>query len=47
MDKQQSQIKNNLNLFGKYINKNLKLIPFNVKPFDLGSIKYLPPVSKE
>lgn len=38
--------KNSLYIFNKNIN-NSKLIPFNERKVDLGSIKYFPPVSKE
>jgi len=37
----------NLYIFAKNINNNNKLIPFNVKNFEVGNTKYFPPVSKE
>ena len=37
----------NLYIFSKNINNNNKLIPFNVKNFEVGNTKYFPPVSKE
>ena len=34
-------------LFTKKINTNHKLVPFNISANDVGSTKYLPPISKE
>lgn len=36
-----------LSIFNKFIKKNSKLIPFNVKNNYTGEIKYFPPFSKE
>jgi hypothetical protein len=36
-----------LSIFKKFINKNSKLIPFNVKINYRGETKYFPPFSKE
>jgi len=37
----------NIYIFNKYIKKNSKLIPFNLKNLAAGNTKYFPPVSKE
>jgi hypothetical protein len=39
--------KNNLYIFNKSANNNIKLIPFKTKENYVGEVKYLPPVSKE
>jgi hypothetical protein len=42
----ENKTKNLLYIFSKYI-KNNKIIPFKVKPSDVGNTRYFPPVSKE
>lgn len=42
----ENKTKNLLNIFSKYI-KNNRIIPFRVKPSDVGNTRYFPPVSKE
>lgn len=38
---------NNLYIFNKYMNNEMKLVPFKSRNDYLGNVKYLPPVSKE
>jgi hypothetical protein len=39
--------RNNLHIVNYYNKNNLKLIPLNARKFELGQVKYFPPVSKE
>lgn len=45
LNKESSDLK--LSIFNKFIKKNSKLIPFNIKINDVGETKYFPPFSKE
>jgi hypothetical protein len=47
IDKKSAVKASHLSILDKYVNNNLKLIPFNIRKLELGRIKYLPPVAKE